>query len=457
MLSTEERLARYRVVLDEAAHGGAHRAAAPTEALRQRRRLLPIAAAFLLVAGIGLALATTDRSATRQDGAATQPTGNAEAAPLGTWRAAAVPPFAVHARMQAEVTNDGRVIVLGPPPHGEEAAFEGGIYDPGADTWQVIPPAPLSDGGTFEVAGDVVVAVSDEARAGVRAAWLDLQTLQWTTIDVPAEVGTAVYPWVFDGETLVFVDTGKTAGTEPATLRWSLADQTWRDGQPFPLVPRQNPAAAKGSGRVAVWGGSTTGDPAVAATDGAMYDVASDSWTIIPDNPALSAMSESRPTALLHNSGLILVGGFNDNTPRETVSYDGTTWQVLPSPTAIGYMADGSAAQTAVVDSANDGVTHTVQYLDPATESWRDAPYPTLVPFHEDLLAFTAASANPGSGPFQVSLLTGGMWHPLDDAPFGNRMEPAIAVVGNLVIVVGGDEGSDLVRKQDAWILDLAR
>lgn len=453
MPTTEERLVHYRTVLDQAASERApdstiHVDAAP---VRPRRLLWPVAAGLMLVAGIGGSLVVAN------DRDSVPPNADAPAtSPIGTWRAAADPPFPMKAGMNATTTDDGRVVVLGPTPHSEIAAFEGGIYDPVADVWTVIPPAPLTDGATFALAGGIAIAVSEETQSGVGAAWLDLETLQWTAIEVPVDVGTSVYPWSFDGETLVFIDAGETVGTAPTTLRWSLGDPTWRAGVPFPLAARQFPATASDDRRIAVWGGASGGDPSAAVTDGAIYDITDDSWSIIPADPALLEISRSRPAALLHGSSLFLVGGWVDGSPRQAMSTDGTAWRRLPSPSAAGLMVDGTMAATVAIDATMAAESHRVEYLLPTDGVWRDAPYRTLVATPGGLLALSATPDNPGAGPFQASILDAGLWQAVSDAPFVNRMEPAVAVVGDLVLIVGGDQGPDLIRQQDAWILDLS-
>jgi len=73
-------------------------------------------------------------------------------------------------------------------------------------------------------------------------------------------------------------------------------------------------------------------------------------------------------------------------------------------------------------------------------------------------LLFYATSAtmdNPGDHAFSVYRLAGTTWTPSVPAPFTNRMEPGVGVVGNHVVVIGGQEGPNLEPRSDAWVLDL--
>jgi hypothetical protein len=452
-LTAEERLERYRTVLDDVDI----RREPNVELHRYRdtpRLLLTVAVCLLLVTAIvGIVVVQRPERSVRPTAAAVP----------GTWRQGATPPFVVAADSQTAVTDDGRVIVLGPPTHGETLAepLHGGIYDPIADTWQTIPAAPFTGQGTFKVGGSTLVVVTDGETGATAAAFLDLTTMVWTSIDIPAEVGGHFLPWTWNGETLAMVSTdGPTVSGDaatPVTMRWSLSDRTWSVGSPPPLTPRSTPTRAVTADRIAIWGGTpsdATGATATGGlTDGAIYDVAADEWTPITADESLINVARAQAQALLVGDELTLVSSYAGSSLRTAATYRSGRWTMLPSPTATGFLVE--AHFDSVVVAADLQSSTGAQYLDLGSNTWKDAPGHYILNTSIGLTALSSRDDNPGAGPLQAWVLSGDVWQPTQDAPIVNRMSPSVAAVGSLVIVIGGEQGPDLVHQNDTWILDL--
>ena len=169
----------------------------------------------------------------------------------GTWRPIALPPIPPAGGMAAAWT--GRQLVVwgggaggGPeddgnwPPSGAGAA-----YDPAAERWEVLPPAPVA------------------ARVGATAVWSGREVLFW---------GGAA------GQDTFFAD---GAAYDPATRKW-------RTIRPAPFGARSDHEAVWTGKEMLVWGGirqccpidSEIHDPAAAA-----YEPATNEWRRVADVP----------------------------------------------------------------------------------------------------------------------------------------------------------------------------
>ena len=454
-LTTEERLERYRTVLDDADLPGG------TSADHHRhgdapRRLLTVAACLLLATAIIGIVAV--RRPEKSDP-------STPAVVTGTWRQGATPPFVVAPGSQTAVTGDGRVVVLSGPTHGSTVAepLRGGIYDPIADAWQTIPAAPFNREGTFKVAGSTLIAVTDGETGPTAAAVLDLTTMVWTSIDIPAAVGGNFLPWTWNGQTLAIVSTDAPAvagdTTTPVTMRWSLSDHTWSVGSSPPITPRSTPTRAVTPNRIAIWGGTpsdtTKGTATGGLIDGAIYDVDADEWTPIAADESLINVAKAQAQALLVGDELTLVSSYDGSSLRTAATYRSGRWAMLPSPAATGFLV-GAHFDSVVID-ADLQSSAGAQYLDLGSNTWKDAPGHYILKTTAGLVALSARDDNPGAGPLQAWVLSGDNWQPTQDAPFVNRMSPAVAAVGNLVIAIGGEQGPDLVHQNDTWILDVGK
>jgi hypothetical protein len=117
--------------------------------------------------------------------------------------------------------------------------------------------------------------------------------------------------------------------------------------------------------------------------------------------------------------------------------------------------ADQQQGETLAVATVNESGPQAAQYINGTAGDWQTAPAYQLAPSPHGLLAISATTDGPGNSPFSVWRLDGSTWTPAPPAPFPNRMEPGLGIIGNQVLVIGGQQGPDLQSQPDAWILDL--
>jgi hypothetical protein len=208
-----------------------------------RRRFRYWLAALVLLAGCtssgSAAPARKASSAAPSTGAVEPATGAA----AGSWRRIAEPPIPPAAGMAAAWT--GRLLVVwgggAGGPENWRPAGAGAAYDPAADRWDALPPAPVA------------------GRNGTTAVWTGREVLFWG--------GAAGHDtFLADG-----------AAYDPATRQWRVLPAA-------PIGPRAEHQAVWTGREMLVWGGITRccpvdselHDPAAAA-----YDPATNQWSTI--------------------------------------------------------------------------------------------------------------------------------------------------------------------------------
>lgn len=485
---------------------------------RRRRRaqvgasLGGVAVAVAVVAGLGLA-------ARGQEGqglvvASRPPTGElahafaATEERVGTWEQVVDPPFSPRMNSFTGTASDGRVVVWGGAPDAEtgQVLTDGGIYDPEAESWTAIPPAPLPSDVQLEpirnrtqLAGDrlMVLASPDEGSGSSRlvGAVYDLVSGEWTVIDPPPTIDGFAEGIAWTGEVLAVVRfwSGATvdtvaAYTAPVVERWSYETGEWETGTTPPLSNRFGPAVSFDGERLGVWGGArqdvALGVQATGAEivgDGAMYDVAADRWEPIAPGPLQPTMQAA---AMWLEARFAVAGGAIEDRSNPPVMASEITGPIAAVYDVAIYDPD-DMAWTAVPDAPNtsegddriqpgthifdvpehggqaplvsDGPLrsgpHPVLFYDEVTRSWLEAPLRDLHMIGGTLVATSRTPDNPGGEPFEVQVLAGSLWEPATEAPFTNRMDAGVAVVGEELLVVGGAEGPELKITGDAWLL----
>ena len=418
----------------------------------------------------------------------------ASAPPAGTWRRTSPPPIALTSQVRTVTLSDGRILVVGGsfdvdmPAH----SFQSTAYDPRTDRWtspEAAPIVPSAAAAELLNVNDQVILVTHADSGVVNLALLDGHSLKWRAISLPPAAGQVFDEWAWDGKTRVLARFGDNPyGPDPGTSgppileRWDAGTNTWRQGAKPPTAPRFLAAIARTPHRIAVWGGYTldanaTGsvviptpagattpttagshpnEPRRALTDGAIYDIDHDSWTYLAPEPSLAELATRGTEGLLTSSTLTLVSSQVEGSPRITARYEDGKWRRLPSPSAEGLMfAVQPETGTISVAMANQSGRQSAQYIDGYANDWQNAPGYALMPGPRGLIATSAAMDGPLGSAFSVWQQQGNTWVAAP-APFADRIEPGLGVVGNEVLVIGGQQGPDLQRQQDAWLFDLA-
>ena len=219
-----------------------------------------------------------------------------------------------------------------------------------------------------------------------------------------------------------------------------------------------------------MWGGTTApfvGDvgPYDVLDDGALYDVASDTWHALPPGPA----GRTHASLQWSDGRLLLGGGLGTADQRgdylaDVWAYDPGTdaWEELPSAPEGG-LAGGAgtgyvAGETSAVTAESQGrarAGHSPGGCWAPTDGSR--PRPDGVLRMGDLTVATSMGiGNPGDDPFGVQIRGGrDQWLDAATAPFANRMGGTVVGTADHLVIVGGMQGAGLELAGDAWVFDL--
>jgi hypothetical protein len=424
-----------------------------------------------------------------------------EGEPVGVWTQASTPPFSARAEAFSDVLSDGRVLVWGGVDdieggHSEAdpgGLSDGGIYDPGSDTWEAIPSPPGS--GSFGGAlleDDRLVAFGADGEVR-RTVVYEVASGTWTEAPERTPSGDLEAVPAWNGETVAIVATGRfiaPAGDDrpPAltTIRWTLGDDQWVEGAPFPLTPRSLTGADDDGDLLAIWGGTATtyaedalppltNDEGLLG-DGAIYDVAADAWTVLPQAPVEGATDP----AVMWADGRLIVGGGGDGRGdhewtashrRTPAAFDpaSNSWATLPQAPRISFdgevPANSPAGPSVQYDfgpprflvAADDGGSRGIHVWFVHDGAWEQAPYVSVHGDPDGLVVSSSDwdSGNPEEYPFELAVRDGpGHWTPALAAPFTNRGGASINAADGRIVVVGGYEHSSMTPAAAAWVFD---
>ena len=285
--------------------------------------------------------------------------------PIGTWHLASTPPIDLSSQVRTATLSTGELLVVSGsfdvdmPVH----KFESALYDAGTGQWTRLADAPVSPpagGADLLVAGDRLVLLTHDDAGEVSLALFDGRSRQWRAIAMPSDPNHVFEGWAWNGATLVLARFGYTPygdPSEPAAVeRWDADTNTWREGAAPPAAARFTPTIARTNDRLAFWGGYTFDQSAVgsvpmplvagapttagnrhdparrAFTDGAIYDIAHDTWTYLPPQSSLTTMATNSPAGILTSSTLTLVSSPINDSTRLAARYENGAWHPLPSP-----------------------------------------------------------------------------------------------------------------------------
>jgi Tol biopolymer transport system component len=249
-----------------------------------------------------------------------------EALPHG-WTSLAPPPFV---RSQAALVWTGRELFHWGGDSRGVAEADGAVYDPAADVWHELPPAPI------------------DARSSPGAVWTGEEVIVWGGLgDRPQDDGAAY---------------------DPGTRLWRVLPDA-------PIGPRTPVAAVWSGEEMIVW--SDTGAPYRTPPDGegAAYDPVTDSWRRVARAPITLNVA----SAVWTGEEMIVYGALLDgNNHSETenaigAAYDPATdsWRMLV-PYPLSPQAS-SVAWTGEAMLAWDYLLQAALY-DPGSDSWTALP-----------------------------------------------------------------------------------
>lgn len=234
------------------------------------------------------------------------------------WRSITDVPPTVHRAAPAVFVGGRMTLWGGMGDESEGGVFaEGAAYDPTTDEWSDLPPAPIQPrtGHTVTASGDSMIVWGggddDASQTYADGAVYRPATNSWTPVDEAPIAGRGGHSAVWTGEELIVW--GGRAGADGTELADGAAydprTRQWRRIADAPLKPRSGHGAAwTGTGMV-VWGGTAgTGEEESVHGDGAVYDPAADTWSLLPPAPLEARMYPAVAAA----GGSVLVAAGTD-------------------------------------------------------------------------------------------------------------------------------------------------
>jgi hypothetical protein len=242
-----------------------------------------------------------------------------------TWRTIADPPVTWFDPLVAW-TGTEMLVVGGTRDDGTKVKSTGYAYDPSTDTWRDIE--------------NVLMFTFDESPA----AWTGDELLMWPT------------------------------GTSKRVFAYDPDAATWRELANAPIAPREQAASVWSGSEWIIWGGlSTESDVRTDTADGAAYNPVTDTWRVI----AASPLSARRAPAVWTGTEMIVAAGSrggdatgnNAMALSDGAAYDPATdtWRKIASgPAHPGFVPVWTGTQM-VMFAKGGAVTYDV-----ATDRWMD-------------------------------------------------------------------------------------
>jgi len=412
----------------------------------------------------------------------------------GDWWQGQTAPFAPRHGAFAAVLDDERVLVWGGGgKQGNTYTHEsdGGIYDPESNGWEYVDPAPLADAFAFDfvkLADDRLLVFGQISSGLLAGAVFDIPTSSWSSIPTHPDVTEDIKGILWNGQTLAVVQVGghySLPFVPPYTKRWEYGADRWSDAAAFPLEPRIGVSGAATESQMAIWGGLS--DSGRIHADGAIYRLDEDHWQLIPTAPIGGRLDAH---ANWIEAGFAVGGGFAEVTPDTShLNPDGPPydpgvvaglavyepeigfWRVLPSPPPgsgitgpfrqmVRSVWSESGEEQLLIHETWNGAhphsgVHPAYWYDESTDTWEWSWMSDVHTADGFVYATSATEDNPDDVPFEVRLWDGDQWSHPSVAPFINRKDPAMAMVGDQLVLVGGSQGLDLDQLNDTWVIDL--
>lgn len=289
-----------------------------------------------------------------------------------TWKGLPAAPIAGRAGATAVWTGTHLLVWGGLSSSGGGVMADGAAFDPKRDEWAKLPPSPLS--GRLSSAavwtGKEMVIWGGASQDGVLrdGAAYDPVKERWRLVD-DGPSPRAAHSMVWTGTQAVVWGgrrEGETSVRLTDGLSYDAANDAWTPMAEAPDPGRDNHTAVWTGKVMFVWGGTVStadGTGEMAASNGAIYDPSSDSWTTVDGYPAARAGGSVVWTG---REVLVWGGPADDGEPSGAAFHpEARGWvPMAPSPLSerTGHTAvwtgqsmlvwGGSAGETPVADGA---------------------------------------------------------------------------------------------------------
>lgn len=473
-----------------------------------KRRLLiaaAVAAALLLVAGIVLiALPQAEKHENASSHPPTQ-------APV-QWKSITNARIARDAA--ATTQSDGTIWIFGGVGSNGTVTARHEGYDPAVDEWKGGDdlPVPIQRASAVTWQGNPVIlggwkttgakpVASDQVWRVVNSHWVELpRMLQPRAAAAAVVIGDRIIvaggvdangalvstTEIFDGNSwilgtplptprqlpaaasdgkLMYVVGGASAGTDSAAVEAYDPDaKTWTTLPSLPQ-PRSDLGVAIADGRLVAAGGLSGGQVLKSVS---VFDLTAKSWDNLPD---MASARHGMAVAAVAKT-VYAIGGSTDATDQQVVStaesltlparktQPAAQWRTLPPAKSPRLMM----AWTVLNDKIwlmgglyNGGVLTTVESYQPSTGVWETGP-PLPIPLHHaaaatyrgEVIVLGGASDNIADASNKVFALRGNNWVELPSLTH-SRAAPAAAVVGDKLVVMGGQSAKQLVPQTEVF------
>jgi N-acetylneuraminic acid mutarotase len=214
----------------------------------------------------------------------------------------------------------------------------------------------------------------------------------WVDIATTSAAGRDFHTAVWSGTEMIIWG-GYNGSVLADGAAYKLSDNSWRTLPASGLAARRYHTAVWTGTKMIVWGGvtSTSTSSTYATNSGAVYDVATDSWTPMSTTNAPSARYYH--TAVWTGTKMIVWGGYTGSYAADGHAYDPATntWSSVPIATApiVGrqqHNAEFVNGKMIVYGGSNGSYLADAAAYDPSADSWA-----TLSPPSGDLDARYAA------------------------------------------------------------------
>lgn len=170
----------------------------------------------------------------------------------------------------------------------EEVYRDGAAYDPKADSWQKLPPAPIEEGYVQKAAWtgrELLLWLRNDQNRLVGAAF-DPATDSWRTLPFHPFGEAFAYATVWTGREMIIAAGIDYSGRRPPRgAAYDPVADTWRELPPSPLAPPDWTNGVWAGKEMVIWGGGGACEGCPPWSGGFAHDPASDSWRELPEAP----------------------------------------------------------------------------------------------------------------------------------------------------------------------------
>ncbi len=323
---------------------------------------------------------------------------------------------------------------------------------------------PRAAAAAAVVGGRLIVAGGVDATGALLNTTEVFDGNSWT-LGAPIPTPRQMLAGASDGKLMYTV--GGTSGDSDLTMveAYDPAAKTWTSLAPLPTA-RSDLGVAIADGRLVAVGGISGGQVLKSVS---VFDLAAKSWSALPD---MDTARHGMAVAAVEKS-IYAIGGSTAPDDSQVVStaevlklparkiQPASQWRSLPNaPTARLMMAWTVLNDKIwIIGGLRSGAEplDLVESYDPKTGAWDTGP-PLPIPLHHaaaatyrgEVVVLGGASDQLANGSNKVFALRDGNWVPLPSLTHA-RAAPAAAVVGDKLVVVGGQNDHKLVPQTEVF------